>query len=191
MRPSKRRGRVSRAVALASWRPRSETWRSGATAAKEIKGLITNSEQKVHAGSGQVTKSGQTLDAIVGSVKQVGSIITEIAAASQEQSVGIDQVNKTVTQMDQIVQANSAQTEKLSSTAQFLTAQATRLQELVLRFKVEEREERDQVVQPTEPEARLVPVALATANQGRAARTPPVAVTVPRVNGLSAAGVRS
>jgi methyl-accepting chemotaxis protein len=66
----------------------------------------------------------------------VTDIIAEIAAASREQSTGIEQVNQAVTQMDQVVQANAAQTEEMSSTAQALAEQAGRLQELVGRFKV-------------------------------------------------------
>jgi methyl-accepting chemotaxis protein len=83
-----------------------------------------------------VNKSGETLSEIVGSVKRVTDIIAEIAAASQEQSTGIDQVNRAVTQMDQVTQSNAAQTEELSSTAQALTAQAEQLQALVAGFKL-------------------------------------------------------
>jgi methyl-accepting chemotaxis protein len=69
-------------------------------------------------------------------VKRVTDIIAEISAASQEQSQGIDQVNKAVSQMDQIVQQNASQTEELSSTAQTLATQAHQLQGLVSRFKL-------------------------------------------------------
>jgi methyl-accepting chemotaxis protein len=62
--------------------------------------------------------------------------VAQIAAASHEQSVGIEQVNRAVGQMDQVVQANAAQTEELSSTAQALAAQAAELQRLVARFKL-------------------------------------------------------
>ncbi len=110
--------------------------RRSATAAKEIKGLIQDSVGKVEAGSELVNKSGATLQEIVSSVKRVTDIIAEIAAASREQSTGIEQVNQAVTQMDQVVQANAAQTEEMSSTAQALAEQAGRLQELVGRFKV-------------------------------------------------------
>jgi methyl-accepting chemotaxis protein len=78
------------------------------------------------------------LEEIVTSVKRVSDIIAAIAAASQEQSQGIDQVNKAVTQMDQVVQASSAHTEELSSTAQGLAAQTQQLQVLVGRFKLGE-----------------------------------------------------
>jgi methyl-accepting chemotaxis protein len=107
-----------------------------ATAAKEIKALIQDSVTKVDSGSELVNHSGQSLQEIVTSVKRVTDIIGEIAAASQEQSSGIDQVNKAVAQMDRVVQSNAAQTEELSSTAQSLSAHAEELQELVGRFKV-------------------------------------------------------
>jgi methyl-accepting chemotaxis protein len=69
-------------------------------------------------------------------VKRVTDIIAEIAAASQEQTTGIDQVNKAVTQMDQVTQANAAQTEELSATAQSLATQSEELQAVVGRFKL-------------------------------------------------------
>ena len=91
---------------------------------------------KVEAGSELVNRSGETLTEIVGSVKRVTDIIAEIAAASQEQTTGIDQVNRAVAQMDQVTQSNAAQTEELSSTAQALAGQAGELQALVGRFKL-------------------------------------------------------
>jgi ABC-type transporter Mla subunit MlaD len=112
--------------------------RRSASAAKEIKDLIQDSVGKIEAGSALVNQSGQTLGEIVESVKRVTDIIAEIAAASQEQSAGIDQVNRAVTQMDRVTQSNSAQAEQLTSTAQSLAAQAEELQALVARFKVEE-----------------------------------------------------
>jgi methyl-accepting chemotaxis protein len=130
-----RAGEQGRGFAVVASEVRNLAQRS-ATAAKEIKGLIQDSVQKVEAGSELVNKSGETLTEIVGSVKRVTDIIAEIAAASQEQSTGIDQVNKAVTQMDQVTQANAAQTEELSSTAQSLAAQAAQLQALVGGFKV-------------------------------------------------------
>jgi methyl-accepting chemotaxis protein len=119
-----------------------------ATAAKEIKALIQDSVAKVESGSELVNKSGETLGEIVSSVKRVTDIIGEIARASEEQSNGIDQVNRAVTQMDQVVQTNAAQTEEMSSTAQALTAQAGQLQVLVAKFKLGEDEEGDRESTP-------------------------------------------
>ncbi len=132
-----RAGEQGRGFAVVAAEVRNLAQRS-ATAAKEIKALIQDSVGKVEAGSELVNKSGQTLEEIVTSVKRVTDIIAEIAAASQEQSTGIDQVNKAVTQMDQVTQSNAAQTEELSSTAQSLAAQAEEMQALVGRFKLGE-----------------------------------------------------
>ncbi len=130
-----RAGEQGRGFAVVAAEVRNLAQRS-ATAAKEIKALIEDSVGKVEAGSELVNQSGQTLGEIVTSVKRVTDLIAEIAAASQEQATGIDQVNKAVTQMDQVVQSNSAQTEELSSTAQGLAAQAEELETLVARFKL-------------------------------------------------------
>jgi len=134
-----RAGEQGRGFAVVATEVRSLAQRSAA-AAKEIKGLIQDSVQKVRDGSELVNKSGQTLGEIVAGVRQVTEIVSEIAAASEEQSRGIEQVNRAVTLMDQVVQSNAAQTEELSSTAQNLTGQARELQELVQRFRVAEAE---------------------------------------------------
>jgi methyl-accepting chemotaxis protein len=131
-----RAGEQGRGFAVVAAEVRNLAQRS-AMAAKEIKALIQDSVQKVQDGSALVNQSGQTLEEIVTAVKRVTDIVAEIAAASQEQSQGIGQVNKAVTQMDQIVQANSAQTEELASTAQSLASQAQQLQALVGRFKLD------------------------------------------------------
>jgi methyl-accepting chemotaxis protein len=131
-----RAGEQGRGFAVVASEVRNLAQRS-ATAAREIKGLIQDSVQKVEAGSERVNRSGVTLDEIVGSFKRVTDIIAEIAVASQEQSSGIDQVNKAVTQMDQVTQSNAAQTEELSSTAQSLATQAEQLLALVARFKLD------------------------------------------------------
>ena len=130
-----RAGEQGRGFAVVASEVRNLAQRS-ATAAKEIKGLIQDSVAKVEAGSELVNRSGETLTEIVGSVKRVTDIIAEIAAASQEQTTGIDQVNTAVTQLDQVTQSNAAQTEQLSSTAQALAGQAAELQAMVGRFKL-------------------------------------------------------
>jgi methyl-accepting chemotaxis protein len=90
----------------------------------------------VEEGSKLVTQSGTTLAAIVTDVKKVADLIAEISAASSEQSQGIEQVNKAVTQMDTVTQQNAAQTEELSSTAQAMAAQAEELTAQVAQFKL-------------------------------------------------------
>jgi hypothetical protein len=77
----------------------------------------------------------------VGSVKRVTDIVGEIASAAGEQSIGIDQVNRAMTQMDQVTQSNSAQNAELSSTAQALSEQSVRLLQLVGTFDLGSRSE--------------------------------------------------
>ncbi|MDY3552428.1 methyl-accepting chemotaxis protein [Gemmata sp. JC717] len=130
-----RAGEQGRGFAVVATEVRNLAQRS-ATAAKEIKGLIQDSVKKVDAGTELVNKSGDTLAEIVTSVKRVTDIVTEMAAASKEQSSGIEQVNKAVSQMDSVTQRNASQTEEMSATAQSLTDQAGQLRDLVGRFKL-------------------------------------------------------
>ena len=156
-----RAGEQGRGFAVVAAEVRNLALRS-ATAAKEIKGLIQDSVQKVGVGSDLVNQSGQTLAEIVASFKRVTDIIAEIAAASQEQTTGVDEVNKAVMQMDEVTQANAAQTEELSSTAQSFAAQALELQALVGRFKLSDEPPAD-VPHGLAPDgARAQPVARMT-----------------------------
>ena len=132
-----RAGEQGRGFAVVAAEVRNLAQRS-ATAAKEIKDLISDSTRKVEAGSALVNASGKTLTEIVAAVKRVTDIVAEIAAASREQSAGIEQVNKAVTQMDQVTQANASQTEEMSGTSESLSAEAGKLQGLVRRFRLGE-----------------------------------------------------
>ncbi|CUI54311.1 Dipeptide chemoreceptor protein [Achromobacter ruhlandii] len=107
-----------------------------AQAAKEIKGLIEDSVTKVGAGSQQVERAGATMQEIVASVKRVTDIMGEISAASEEQSSGIDQVNRAVSQMDEVTQQNAALVEEAAAAAGSLQEQAHRLAEAVAVFKI-------------------------------------------------------
>ena len=129
-------GEQGRGFAVVAAEVRNLAGRS-ATAAKEIKTLVQDSVQKVQEGSALVNGSGKTLDEIVGAVKKVADIIAEISAASQEQTAGIEQVNKAIIQMDQITQQNAALVEQTAAASQAMTEQASQLQSVVGQFQLE------------------------------------------------------
>ena len=87
-------------------------------------------------GSGLVTQSGRTLGEIVTSVKKVSDIVAEIAAASREQSSGIEQVNRAVMQMDELTQQNAALVEQATAASQAMAEQVRGLNEMLARFQV-------------------------------------------------------
>jgi methyl-accepting chemotaxis protein len=130
-----RAGEQGRGFAVVASEVRSLAGRS-ATAAKEIKGLIQDSVKRVEQGSLLVTQSGQTLEHIVTSVKKVSDIIGEIAGASQEQSVGIEQVNKAVMQLDAMTQQNAALVEEASAASQSMAGQAKALHQMMEPYQV-------------------------------------------------------
>jgi len=130
-----RAGEHGRGFAVVAAEVRNLAQRS-ATAAKEIKGPINESIQRVNDGSELVDQSGKTLEEIVSSVKRVSDIIAEITAASQEQASGIDQVNKAIMQMDETTQQNAALVEETTSASQSMKAQAQELMRQVAAFQV-------------------------------------------------------
>jgi methyl-accepting chemotaxis protein len=130
-----RAGEQGRGFAVVASEVRSLAGRS-ATAAKEIKDLIQDSVRKVQDGSVLVTQSGQTLEQIVASVKKVSDIVAEIAAASREQSSGIEQVNRAVMQMDELTQQNAALVEQATASSQAMADQARELNEMMNRYRV-------------------------------------------------------
>ncbi len=130
-----RAGEQGRGFAVVATEVRNLAQRS-ATAAREIKELINDSVGKVKDGARLVDESGHHLTDIVTAVKKVADIIGEIAAASMEQTRGLDQVNRSMTQMDNMTQQNSAMTEETSAVAQTMTQQAKHLTELVAHFKI-------------------------------------------------------
>jgi methyl-accepting chemotaxis protein len=130
-----RAGEQGRGFAVVATEVRNLAGRS-ATAAKEIKTLIQESVRKVDEGSTLVTQSGATLEQIVVAVKKVTDIVAEIAAASREQSAGIDQVNKAVMQLDELTQQNAALVEQAAAASQTMAEQARGLNDSMQRFHV-------------------------------------------------------
>ncbi len=132
-----RAGEQGRGFAVVAGEVRNLAQRS-AGAAKEIKSLIQDSVEKVDDGTRLVDESGRTLEQIVAAVKKVSDIIAEIAAASQEQSTGIDQVNKAITQMDEVTQQNAALVEEAAAASEAMDEQSKSLVELMDFFTVDE-----------------------------------------------------
>jgi PAS domain S-box-containing protein len=132
-----RAGEQGRGFAVVASEVRNLASRS-AEAAKEIKGLIQDSVGKVAEGTKLVDESGKVLKEIVIGVKKVTDVMAEIASSSREQAAGIEQVNKSITMMDDVTQQNAGLVEEASAAAQALTAQATNLTQLIARYRVGE-----------------------------------------------------
>jgi methyl-accepting chemotaxis protein len=132
-----RAGEQGRGFAVVATEVRNLAQRS-ASAAKEIKTLIDDSVGKVEAGGKLVDKAGQTMTEIVASITRVTDIMGEIASASHEQTVGIEQVNAAIAQMDEVTQQNAALVEQAAAAAGSLQDQSSVLAQLVGTFKLEQ-----------------------------------------------------
>lgn len=133
-----RAGEQGRGFAVVASEVRNLAQRS-ASAAKEIKELISDSVEKVEEGARYVDESGAALGEIMAAVEKVSVIISEIASAGQEQATGIDQVNSAVSQMDEGTQQNAALVEQVAAASQSMEEQAHQLQRLVNFFKIDDR----------------------------------------------------
>jgi len=155
-----------------------------AAAAKEIKELISDSVDKVGNGSKLVGEAGQTMQEIVTSIKRVTDIMSEISAASLEQSSGIEQVNTAITSMDEITQQNASVVQEASSAAAALEEQAQLLVEAVNRFKLDEsRKGQQHEVTRIQKQEPLITQAHAASKVGKHAKP---GSTVPKANGYHA-----
>ncbi len=135
-----RAGEQGRGFAVVASEVRSLAQRSAA-AAKEIKGLIDDSVEKVGNGSALVAQAGETMEEVVASVRRVTDVMGEITSASQEQSTGIEEVNRAITQMDETTQQNAALVEQAAAAAQSLQEQAGRLLGAVGVFRLDGAQE--------------------------------------------------
>ncbi|MES2258762.1 MAG: methyl-accepting chemotaxis protein [Pseudomonadota bacterium] len=129
-----RAGEQGRGFAVVAGEVRNLAQRS-AQAAREIKTLITNSVDQVEQGTTLVGQAGATMEQIVAAIRRVADIVTEISAASAEQSTGVGQVGQAVTQMDQATQQNAALVEENAAAAESLKGRAAQLVDAVAVFK--------------------------------------------------------
>lgn len=128
-----RAGEQGRGFAVVASEVRNLAQRS-ASAAKEIKSLISDSVEKVDAGGKLVDQAGQTMGLIVTSIQELTDILTDITAASQDQSVGIEEVNRAIGHMDEMTQKNAALVEQAAAAAESMEEQAQALVQAVSVF---------------------------------------------------------
>ena len=149
-----RAGEQGRGFAVVASEVRNLAQRS-ATAAKEIKSLIADSVDKVEDGARQAADAGNTMDEVVTSIHRVTKFVNDIAAASREQSSGIEQVTQAVSQMDEVTQQNAALVEEAAAAAESLEEQARSLVQAVSIFRLSTAD-----LQQAEgaPRAELAPV---------------------------------
>ncbi|WP_274389348.1 methyl-accepting chemotaxis protein [Paraburkholderia tagetis] len=143
-----RAGEQGRGFAVVASEVRSLAQRSS-SAAKEIKELIATSVEKIQGGSVLASEAGKTMADVTQAVSRVTDIMGEIAAASIEQSRGIEQVNQAITQMDEVTQQNAALVEEAAAASHSLQEQGSRLTEAAAYFRIDQR--RASVVPPVLP----------------------------------------
>jgi methyl-accepting chemotaxis protein len=153
-----RAGEAGRGFAVVASEVRSLAQRSS-QAAKDIKDLITNSNGQVKDGVDLVNRAGVALAEIVESISAVAAVVTDIAAASAEQTTGLDEINKALTQMDGVTQQNSALVEENAATAKTLEVQAKLMDEQVAFFQVDDLQSnagrREHAQQQAQPKKRM------------------------------------
>jgi methyl-accepting chemotaxis protein len=135
-----RAGEQGRGFAVVATEVRNLAQRSAA-AAREIAALINDSVEKVDAGSALVDQAGSTMEEVVASIRRVTDIMNEIAAASQEQSAGIEHINKAIGQIDEVTQRNLALVGQGAAASQSLHGQAGSLARVVSVFKLYGRQD--------------------------------------------------
>ena len=175
-----RAGEAGKGFAVVAQEVRALAQRS-ANASKDIKSLIQASNSQVRKGVQLVNQAGATLGDIVAAIKKVADIVSEIAAASSEQSGGLEDVNRAVSSMDEMTQRNGALVEQTTAAAQSLASQAQALAGMVAYFKLGDEAARkpvampikSAVMTPTAAPRKIAPAAPMPANPMPAKAPPP------------------
>ena len=175
-----RAGEQGRGFAVVASEVRNLAQRAAA-AAGEIKSLIGDSVERVEDGSKLVAQAGKTMEEIVNSVRSVTAIMSEISAASIEQTSGIEQVNQAITQMDDVTQQNAALVEQAAAAAESLEEQTQHLSGTVANFKLHGNSGGSSYATPVQKETILSSVKAAV-------RKSPAAVAEPKLQPLLADG---
>jgi methyl-accepting chemotaxis protein len=176
-----RAGEQGRGFAVVASEVRNLAQRSAA-AAKEIKELIGNSVEQVDIGSKLVQQAGSTMNEVVDSVRRVTDIMGEITSASSEQSIGIDQVNTAITQMDQVTQQNAALVEEAAAAAASMQEQAGRLADVAASFRLGDEDARRLVAAPAAARRLAVKAAASKRAAPAAVKKPAVRPAVARAS---------
>ncbi len=151
-----RAGEQGRGFAVVATEVRNLAQRSAA-AAKEIKGLISDSVDKVETGNKLVDQAGRTMAEVVSSIKRVAKIMGDISDASAEQSAGIEQVSLAVSQMDEVTQQNAALVEQAAAAAESLEEQAHQLAQTVAVFRIGDNKAPPRLVPPPRVQHKAAP----------------------------------
>jgi methyl-accepting chemotaxis protein len=163
-----RAGEQGRGFAVVAGEVRNLAQRAG-NAAKEIDVLIKDSVEKIETGTDLVNKSGIALKEIIQSIQKVYLLVSEMAAASDEQRRGIEQINTAVMELDTMTQQNAALVEETAAASEEMSSQAQELVSMVKRFNVGDAGDKMTEITPSFKKTAVKKTLLSTVNEKKKA----------------------